>query len=293
MVRRVIEGLGRLSFTMSAVEWYRPFLAPFYAWVSAVPAGTCLTPPVMLRITMQYLEERFEAEPLEIDCVDWETRPYKNAVFTDAMAGEGRAAIGSWEEVPGKALDQIRWFYLELDEHNASWVFEQGKEEAYRVIASLELLGTLVGLELFTRDLAGQRLETWVRFKAVTDNQGNSYAVTRMATTRYPLCCVMMQLAHIARIRRLKLQAQWESRDKNALADRISKGDFTGLNESKRLAVNLEVFDVMKRMLASGRALYDEVSQLRADAKQAKKDMLCSSAMRRTKKRRFESSKWE
>ena len=33
--RRVAEGLGRLGFAVTAVDFYKPFLGPWYSWVAA------------------------------------------------------------------------------------------------------------------------------------------------------------------------------------------------------------------------------------------------------------------
>eukprot|EP00973_Karenia_brevis_P089098 12355903-Karenia_brevis.AAC.1 len=35
LVRSVVEGLGRLSYTMTAVPLLRPFLGPLFAWTAS------------------------------------------------------------------------------------------------------------------------------------------------------------------------------------------------------------------------------------------------------------------
>ncbi|CAE8676182.1 unnamed protein product, partial [Polarella glacialis] len=52
--------LGRMGFAMRALETFRPFLGPLYAWSSAVPARTFLPLPVMIRLILIYLKDRLK-----------------------------------------------------------------------------------------------------------------------------------------------------------------------------------------------------------------------------------------
>ena len=63
-------------------------------------------------------------------------------------------------------------------------------------------------------------------FSSGTDNQGNSYLLDRMMTTKYPLVVVLMELAHQMRRRRLVLRARWLPRLQNEEADALTKGEF-------------------------------------------------------------------
>ena len=53
------QGLGRLGFAATALDWERPFLGPLHAWSSAVAGKSGkLTLPTMLRVLMEWLAER-------------------------------------------------------------------------------------------------------------------------------------------------------------------------------------------------------------------------------------------
>ena len=59
--RDMSQALGRLGFAAIALDWERPFLGPLYAWSSAIQGKTGpMKLPVMLRILMGWLADRFE-----------------------------------------------------------------------------------------------------------------------------------------------------------------------------------------------------------------------------------------
>ena len=92
-VRRMIEALGRLSFAAGVLEWHRPFLSPLYAWTAAVPPKAVVRIPVMIRLALQHLLERFKAGHRMVEC-----RPFsrcKGELFrTDASAHAEYAVLG-------------------------------------------------------------------------------------------------------------------------------------------------------------------------------------------------------
>ena len=55
LMRRFEEGLGRLGFAARILVWMKPFLAPLYAWASAVASGTALKPPLLVSITCKFI----------------------------------------------------------------------------------------------------------------------------------------------------------------------------------------------------------------------------------------------
>ena len=69
---------------------------------------------------------------------------------SDAKAEGDLVTIGAYEthDEEGSPIETTaaRWFSLKLDKHNAPWAFEKG--EPFRTIASLELLGSLLGVML-------------------------------------------------------------------------------------------------------------------------------------------------
>ena len=98
-----------------------------------------------------------------------------------------------------------------------------------------------------------------------TDNIGNSYIVRKFMTTKFPGCCVLMQLADILQERKKKLSLRWLSRDDNVLADAISKEDFTAFDPKNRVEVSLAEFPLMTELLETGEQLYDGLREMKTN----------------------------
>ena len=62
----------------------------------------------------------------------------------DAKAEGENVAIGGWRCVGATNTMKAKWFAVKLNRRNAPWAFARG--EAFRTIASLELLGVLVSV---------------------------------------------------------------------------------------------------------------------------------------------------
>ncbi|CAL1156421.1 unnamed protein product [Cladocopium goreaui] len=71
----------------------------------------------------------------------------------------------------------------------------------------------------------GGKGRCWVR--AGTDNQGNSYAVSGLMSTKYPLTVLIMELSETLRARNCELDLQWIPREQNQLADDLTNQVFT------------------------------------------------------------------
>ena len=84
---------------------------------------------------------------------------------------------------------------MTLTRATAPWAYARG--EPFRTIASLELLGTLVSLVLLVpvEDRRGDA-SALISLTCSTDNQGNSFLLDKLLTTRYPLGVILMELAH-------------------------------------------------------------------------------------------------
>ena len=73
------------------------------------------------------------------------TRTNLGEVFRlDAKAEGDQVAIGGWRSLGASSTKEAAWFAVKLDRRNAPWAFARG--EAFRTIASLELLGALAGV---------------------------------------------------------------------------------------------------------------------------------------------------
>eukprot|EP00971_Amphidinium_carterae_P219269 4352583-Amphidinium_carterae.1 len=78
----------------------------------------------------------------------------------------------------------------------------------------------------------------------MTDNKGNSFVMHKLLTTKLPLALLLMQLARLLDRRRVRLDLIWTPRDKNALADALTNGDFTAFSEHLRQQVAFEDIDL-------------------------------------------------
>ena len=128
--------------------------------------------------------------------------------FTDARATEDGAWIGGYQQDKhGKIL---AWFSEEITADWASWL--KLRKDPKRLIASLELLATLVAVKLWMPHFPkGSKAKCWIRGK--TDNLGNSYAIAKWMSTKFPLTVLVMELSESLRIGICCLLLDWLRRD--------------------------------------------------------------------------------
>ena len=103
------------------------------------------------------------------------------------------------------------------------------------------MLASLIGLMVLVPE-EGARGESvgLLGLSVGTDNQGNTFLLDRMLTTKYPLGVVLMELAHQLRRRHLMLRAHWLPRLENEEADALTNMDFRHFSPGKRIPVCLE-----------------------------------------------------
>ena len=102
-----------------------------------------------------------------------------------------------------------------------------------------------------------------------TDNQGNSFLLDKMLTTRYPLGIVLMELAHQMKLRRMVLRARWLPRLQNQEADDLTNEEFRHFDPKRRIHVDLKSLglEVMDSLFAAGDEYMTELEQARASEK--------------------------
>ena len=103
----------------------------------------------------------------------------------------------------------------------------------------------------------------------LTDNRGNSFALTRLMTTKYPLCLLVMELAVALEARGLSLTAEWAPREWNSEADALTNARFEGFSPDRRVPFDMQShpWQVLGGLLEDGRAFYRDAQALRGAAR--------------------------
>ena len=111
--------------------------------------------------------------------------------------------IGGWRVTASGRPRDAEWFSLTLTRATAPWAYARG--DPFRTIAALELFGVLVSLVVLVPVVqrAGE-VSAMITLTCFTDNQGNSFLLDKLLTTRYPLGVVLMQLAHEMKKRKMQ-----------------------------------------------------------------------------------------
>ena len=250
LIRALAEGLGRLGYCAGILEWCRPFLAPLYSWCAAAPSGAVLPLPPLIRLTLSFIVGQLR-EGKAMTCCRAPCGDQGEIFRTDASATEDTVTLGGWECRNSTPPDRARWYSVRLSAAEAPWLFARG--HASRTVASSELLGTLVAVQLFcpieTRPTTGL-----MRCTGATDNAGNSYVVAKLMTTKYPLAPILMELTAALALRGLWLNLEWVPRELNTQADELTNSNYSSFKEEHRMEVvwSKLPFGIMSALLDEG-----------------------------------------
>ena len=109
-----------------------------------------------------------------------------------------------------------------------------------------------------------------IRLQGVTDNQGNSFAVTKLMSSKFPLVVILAEVAAQLRQRSMALSLGWAPREQNEEADALTNGDFSQFKSANR--VNLVIDEVkwliLPRMLQVAEDIYEDVTRRKASHEQ-------------------------
>ena len=199
--------------------------------------------------------------------LDSPVKPGAPMIFTDARASDNDACLGGFLDV-SRDRKKCPWFSVMVDEKLAPWLFVKGGSPK-RVIAALELLATLLAVKIWTKK--GQAGVT-AMMKAYTDNRGNSFALKKGMSTRFPLTLLLMELAEEMREKDLRVDLEWISRDRNTEADDLSNGNWAAFDEKMRVEVEAEKVEwkVLGDLMKRSEDLYCEITKLKEEKKQEK-----------------------
>lgn len=114
------------------------------------------------------------------------------------------------------------------------------KGDPFRAIASLELVGVLVAVMVFSPGAEWASGETRVTLSALTNNLGNTHVLRKYGASKYPspLSIIAMELASQLDQLGLELDLQWVPRWQNQLADDLTNDRFEEFEASKRIPVD-------------------------------------------------------
>jgi hypothetical protein len=226
-----------------------------FAWSSAVAhIHKEVRVPWAICFILTYLADRFEKGDRMMPPPP--LRAELGLLFkTDARADENGAWVGGWEPHPSGDLKHARWFALEVTRDWAPWAFT--KNNPQRMIASLELLGTLLGVMFFSSSWTKGSKGCMVG-QAITDNLGNSFVVAKQMTTKYPVTLLLMELTEWLKDLDMVLDLKWVPRDQNSEADSLSNMDLDSFNVLHR--INIKPVDIpwkiMHNLLKASEELY-------------------------------------
>ena len=110
------EGLGRVMYVVSALEYERPFLAPLYRCMTMHPRGSTRRVPANVRFILNYIAEEV-SETRHYPC-DSVLRSQTCSPRVDAQASDDGTGVGGWlphSDEQGRAEPrQSYWFSLEV-----------------------------------------------------------------------------------------------------------------------------------------------------------------------------------
>ena len=193
--------------------------------------------------------------------------PTGEAFRTDAKAEGNDVAIGGWQTSITTDPMKAKWFAIVLNEENTPWLRARG--EPFQVIASLELLATLFAVMAFWPEGKAEGYEVRLTGTGLTDNRGNAYVVSRMLTTKFPLCAILMELAEQLERRGSWLKQAWCPREQNIEADALTNGDYHQFHPDNRIILDPRTIKwvILDVMLEAGGSMESELLRLRQEKK--------------------------
>ena len=253
-------------------------MGPLFAWSAAVgEVHKEVKIPWAVCFILLYLADRFDKGD-RLAPPPSRAQPAGILFKTDASADEHSAWVGGWEPHVSGDTKRSRWFALKVTPDWAPWAFI--KKNPQRVIASLELLGTVLGVMRFS--------DRWVKGcrgtmvgRAITDNMGNSFVVAKQMSTKFPLTLLLMELTEWLKEKDLMLDLHWVPRDQNEEADELSNMD--PKNFSEELEIKVDPFKIrwklMDSLLKASTELYENI----VESKKAKRQVVLTAAKRKVK----------
>ena len=133
------------------------------------------------------------------------------------------------------------------------------------MIAALELLGTIIAVKLFAGKWARNAVGT-CGITGSTGNRGNSYAVTKMMSTKWPVTALIIELSEELRANCLELHLAWLPRDLNEEADARSNLETSGFDPSLEIKIDTSRLGwrVLDELMPASSAMFERMLKDRA-----------------------------
>jgi hypothetical protein len=98
-----------------------------------------------------------------------------------------------------------------------------------------------------------------------TDNKGNTYIVNKLASTKWPITTLLIELSEQLRRRSAIMDLQWRQRDLNMEADALTNMELDGFDPLLRVGSTFSDIKwlVLPDIMETSVALYKEVQQQR------------------------------
>jgi len=138
--------------------------------------------------------------------------------------------LGVYKEDAKGAI--LEWFSEEVPRSWADWMTY--KRDPKRVIATLELLASVVAVKLWMPQ-GREHIKATCCLKGMTDNLGNTFAISKWMSTKFPLTIFVMELSETLRRGNCTLSLGWLRRDKNQLADDLTNLAFKKIDMEFRV----------------------------------------------------------
>ena len=100
-----------------------------------------------------------------------------------------------------------------------------------------------------------------VVLQGITDNLGNTFTVSKLMSSKFPLVVILAEVAAQLRARNMVLNLGWVPRDQNEEADALTNGDFAAFDMGRRIDVEVSKISwlILPRMLEVAQQIYDQV----------------------------------
>jgi hypothetical protein len=122
-------------------------------------------------------------------------------------------------------------------------------------------------VKLFLNDVKPGKAS--MKLSGATDNAGNSFVVSKLLSTKFPLGPVLMELSEELATKQAWLSLEWTPRELNTEADDLTNERFHKFDLSRRINVSWEQleFIALPSLLEKGALLFEEVQTMRRSKK--------------------------